>query len=285
MMLLVILVVVVVVIVPVAVAFVLLGDAVQDYAQDVGVAGLQAFLGFLHFFGTDQAGADHQHHAVGQVAHQGGIRHGQYGRQVDEYVVVVLGGLIQQVVELFTADELGRVGRHGPAGQQIQVGEHIGVQHLGQGDALGQAVGDSLVDDAEDLVLHGLPQVAVHQQHLLAVLGHGEGQVGNGGALPFSGHAGREADELQGVPGLGELQVRADGPIGFRQRRFGVIGYDQLYFFHNFLRNPASKPCSSSFLPEADLASGITPKTGSSRYCSTSAAVRIFRFSRVRAMV
>ena len=48
------------------------------------------------------------------------------------------------------------------------------MDYLGKGNPLGQAVGDSLVDDPEDLVLHRLPQVAVHQEDFFPVLGQGQ---------------------------------------------------------------------------------------------------------------
>lgn len=157
------------------------------------------------------------------------------------------------------------------------------MDHLGKGDSLGQAVGDPLVDDPEDLVLDRLPQVAVHQEDFFPVLGQGQGHIGNGGGLPFPRDAGGEANVFQVLTGSCKLEVGPDGPVGFRNGRLRVIFHNEFYFFHNFLRRPAQNPSSSGCLWSP--ASGITPRTGSSRYCSTSAAVRIFRFSRVRAMV
>ena len=156
------------------------------------------------------------------------------------------------------------------------------MDHLGKGDSLGQAVGDPLVDDPEVLVLDRLPQVAVHQEDFFPVLGQGQGHIGNGGGFPFPRDAGGEADVFQVLTGSCKLEIGPDGPVGFRNGRLGVIFHNEFYFFHNFLRRPAR-----SFFFRLFMVSRFRdhPQDGQFQILFTSAAVRIFRFSRVRAMV
>ena len=71
--------IVVIIAVSVAIAALLAGNAVEDDPQDVGFAGLEAFLGFLDFFRSHLAGMDHQDHAVCQVPQQGRIGDGSTG--------------------------------------------------------------------------------------------------------------------------------------------------------------------------------------------------------------
>ena len=67
-------------------------------------------------------------------------------------------------------------------------------------------------------MLHRLSKVVVDQEDFLSVLRHGDGEVRDGGGFAFSRNAGGEGDIFQLFARTGELNVRADGAVGFRDR-------------------------------------------------------------------
>ena len=84
--------------------------------------------------------------------------------------------------------------------------------------AVGQEVHQAdLVDGAEDLVLAGLAQVAVHQQHLLAELRQDHREVGGGRGLAFGRHRRGDDDHFE-LPRRGEEQGGAKVAVGLGHR-------------------------------------------------------------------
>ena len=218
---------------------------VEHHAPHLGARGLEMGLGPLEHEAADLAGLVDEQHTVGLAGHDGGVGHRQHRRGVDQHDVVFRAHRAQELGHGAGGQELRRVGRDGPGLDDVQVVEaggrhdvfHLEAAHqdVGHGaDAVAPArIADQdvaqtgLALDAEEPVDARAAQVGADQQRLLAVLGHGEREVHDGGGLALLQRGAGDHQHLAAALQPRELDVRAQGAVGLGHRRLGIEVRDE----------------------------------------------------------
>ena len=96
-----------------------------------------------------------------------------------------------------------------------------------EAQAIGKAVAEAAVFEAEAAVQHGAAHVGIDEQHTLVVLPHDDGEVDVGRGFAFARDGRGEDNGLDGLIRTGKLQIRADGAVGLGNRREFVALRDE----------------------------------------------------------
>lgn len=234
----------VVIVIVVIAALMALRDLVEDDAEDVDVGFLEQGLGLTAFVGADVAAADDEDDAVGLTADDGGVGDGENRRHVEEDVVIEALSFLDELFHLGGAEEFCGVGRHGAARDDVEVLGNVMLNDVFELQAVGEAVRETAVLEAEVAVQHGAAQVAVDEQHALVILPHDEGEVDVGRRFAFIRDGRGEDDGLDFFIRTGKLQIRADGAVGLGNwRELVALGDegDVCHYFPTFLLSLAQR--------------------------------------------
>lgn len=222
------LVVVVIVIVPAP----LLRHFIEYGADDVRVGLLEKALGGLGILRADVAAADDEHGAVGLAADDGSIGNDEYGRCVDENVVIRRLHAREQFFHLRGAQKLGWIRRHGAARDEVEIRIDFVLDNVGKREVVGKAVAEAAIRDAEAAVHDRAAQIAVDEQHAFLILSEGDSEVGDRRRFAFAWQCRSERDDFDGLVRTRELQIRADGAVCLRDGRQAVVMGDEIDVCH-----------------------------------------------------
>ena len=211
-------------------------DVVEDHAPDLAADVLDVDLGALEHEAPDLSRLVDQDHAVGLRRDDRRVGDRQDGRRIDQNNVVLVAHGAEERGHRGRRQELGGVGRDGARLDDVQVVEarrghdvfHLEASHEDVGDGADavaprrtpdEDVGEAgLALDAEEAVDARSSHVPTDEQRALPALREGEREVDDGRRLAFlEGRAGDDQD-LPRAFHPGELDVRAERPVGFRHR-------------------------------------------------------------------
>ena len=159
------------------------GAHVIEYAaQEVGGALVQRVYGIIDALGGYAVLPDDQQGQI-RLARQR-LRVGEHGhrRRVDNDQVHFFPHIRQQLMHLSGRQQLGRTsaGTNGENGKQLLLFQILRLHFPGTGQHAGQLLH---VFPAKKLVLRGLVQVRVHQQHFFPLTGQRQRQIGGHSGL------------------------------------------------------------------------------------------------------
>ena len=155
----------------------------------------------------------HDDRAVGGGGDDGRVRDRQQRRRVDDDHVEVVAEPLQQVVGDPGLQDLGRVGRLGAAGQEVQPARLVDLDRVLQLGGADQHAGEPDRPVEVEQARHPRPaQVAVDQQHVAARLGEGHCEVGRGHRLALARHGAGDDQAARLLLQVEELQVGPQQP-------------------------------------------------------------------------
>ena len=204
---------------------------------------------------------DHHDDAVGPFRDHQRVDDDVHRRQVQKDIVKHVLVPVQQRVHTLGAQQLGRVRRDVPGRQNVPV---VKIRGLAQAVALDAESGQQVRQARRRRHLQLLgdgrqAHVPVDQQHPLARLGQGVGQVHRGGGLAFAADRACDADDAAFLFRQSEEQIRPQKLIGFRRGEAQLVAQQTLllpagglFFFRRFLFD-----CFGNSLPANRLFRGF----------------------------
>ena len=208
------------------------------------------------------AAADHHDHAVHQLGDHQTVRHGGHRRQIQKDEVVVGAQLPQQRLHPCGGQQLRGVGRDVAGGDGLQVVQQVaGLHRVLHGTQTRQQIGKTgPLGYVEPLGQRGQAHIAIDQQHAVARLGHGIGQIDGQRALALVAQGAGDAHHAAlSLIRQGEHQVGAQQLIRLGSGKAQVFADDRLLGLGGFTlarvpRTPLLVQAhrAASFPPQAD---------------------------------
>ena len=150
------------------------------------------------------------------LADDDGVGHGQYGRRVQDDVVVALAGVGKQLVETVVHQKLGRIARIAAAADEVEVFNAGFLYGFGRSCFAVEDVRQAeLWGKAEESVEVAFAHIGIDKQNAFARLRHYGGEVGGDkGFACFRRGTGNHEDVVRCVQ-HGEVDIGAQGADGF----------------------------------------------------------------------
>ncbi len=166
---------------------------------------------------------DHEHGQVRVLREEEGVGDGSQGRRVHEHPAELVAKLLQKRPDVRAGEEGGRArgeGARGEGGHVLHLrGLHQGIEVRSPGEE----VGDPRVAlEAQPLVQHGAPQVAIQDHGGLPGDRQQLGQVEKGGGLALLRCGPRHQHDLAEIALASEEEGRAEGLVGLGRNVDGV---------------------------------------------------------------
>ena len=219
---------VVALILPVAVACALLNNAVEHNAQDLGFHKGKLPDGGIQRLGIAVVLANHQQNTVGQLGCCQGIAHFAHRGKVKNHIVILLTQMPHQALHTGGAQQFHGVGGHTACSNHMEcvlIARNAAVlQQLIRLDLAGEVIGKAGGSAHRQILCLGrTAHIAVDQQHTLAQLGNGVGQVCGRNTLAFAGKGAGHTDHMAVfLIREGELQLGTQQLVSFRRDKTDI---------------------------------------------------------------
>lgn len=195
-------------------------DLVQHNAQHARPHRPQLLEGLLYGGQFCDTRFDHQNDPIHSRCQGCGIRHCQQGRGVDQNQVKILAQSIEDLRHFLRGEQLSRVGRQGPGGDDPQARDGVELDRARQMlPRLDEQISQACAVEQSEFAMDVRPaKVGVDQHHFSFSLGKDHSHVGRDGGLSLLRRWTGNHDPVQRFVNSREGDVGAQRPEGFSRR-------------------------------------------------------------------